>query len=121
MSTFYVCYYYQGKVAQPWDEIAQPRGKVAQPCGEFAQPRSKVAQRWSEVAQPWSKIAQSRAKHAHTEGVDETVMVLQGQAVITAAHMHEQLDAGDTLVFSEHEEHAYETRLMNRFTFNSAI
>lgn len=44
---------------------------------------------------------------AHTEGVEETVMVIKGQAVISAGDMHELLDEGDTLVFSGHQPHEY--------------
>lgn len=50
--------------------------------------------------------AKSRSD-AHTEGVEETVTVIQGQAVITAGDMFEQLVEGDTLVFSGHQEHEY--------------
>ena len=51
--------------------------------------------------------AKSRSE-AHTEGVEETVTVLQGQAVIVAGDMHEQLNEGDTLVFSGHQAHEYQ-------------
>lgn len=51
--------------------------------------------------------AKSRSE-AHTEGVEETITVIQGQVVIAAGDMHEQLDEGDTLVFSGHQEHEYQ-------------
>ncbi|WP_337993623.1 XRE family transcriptional regulator [Lysinibacillus sp. CNPSo 3705] len=44
---------------------------------------------------------------AHTEGVEETVTVIQGQANISAGEMHELLEEGDTLVFSGHQPHEY--------------
>lgn len=44
---------------------------------------------------------------AHTEGVEETVTVIQGQAVISAGDMQELLVEGDTLVFSGHQIHEY--------------
>lgn len=44
---------------------------------------------------------------AHTEGVEETVIVIQGQAVISAGDMHELIKEGDTLVFSGHQPHEY--------------
>ncbi|KOS66704.1 transcriptional regulator [Lysinibacillus contaminans] len=49
----------------------------------------------------WSK------SDAHTEGVEETVTVIQGQALISAGDMHELLVEGDTLVFSGHQDHEY--------------
>lgn len=44
---------------------------------------------------------------AHPEGVEETLTVIQGQAVIHAGGMEELLEEGDTLVFSGHQEHHY--------------
>lgn len=44
---------------------------------------------------------------AHPEGVEETLTVLKGQALIEADGMTESLEEGDTLVFSGHQEHAY--------------
>lgn len=44
---------------------------------------------------------------AHTEGVEETVTVIQGQAIISTGEMHEHLVEGDTLVFSGHQDHEY--------------
>ncbi len=44
---------------------------------------------------------------AHPEGVEETLTVIKGQAVIEAGGMKEQLEEGDTLVFSGHQEHHY--------------
>ena len=45
---------------------------------------------------------------AHTEGVEETVIVIQGQAVIHLGSIKEELVVGDTIVFSGDQEHHYE-------------
>ncbi|OEC02862.1 transcriptional regulator [Lysinibacillus sphaericus] len=51
--------------------------------------------------------ARSRSE-AHTEGVEETVTVIHGQAVISAGVMHETITEGETLVFSGHQAHEYQ-------------
>lgn len=45
---------------------------------------------------------------AHTEGVEETITVIQGQANIESGGMRERLIEGETLVFSGHQTHQYE-------------
>ncbi|MEK4228469.1 helix-turn-helix domain-containing protein [Solibacillus sp. FSL H8-0538] len=45
---------------------------------------------------------------AHTEGVEETITVIEGQAIIEAGEMKELLIQGETLVFSGHQTHQYE-------------
>lgn len=45
---------------------------------------------------------------AHTEGVEETITVIEGQAVIQCGEMKEQLMEGETLVFSANQPHQYE-------------
>ncbi|MEO4054230.1 XRE family transcriptional regulator [Solibacillus sp. CAU 1738] len=44
----------------------------------------------------------------HTDGVEETVTVIQGQAIIQSGSMKETLVAGETLVFSGQQAHQYE-------------
>lgn len=51
----------------------------------------------------------------HTEGVEETVMVIEGQVIIRCGEMMEQLVAGETLVFSANQPHQYEN-LTNHIT-----
>ncbi|GLC87765.1 helix-turn-helix domain-containing protein [Lysinibacillus piscis] len=48
-----------------------------------------------------------RKSEAHTEGVEETITVIQGQAIIATESMLETLEEGDTLVFSGHQPHEY--------------
>lgn len=45
---------------------------------------------------------------AHHEGVEETITVIHGQAVIEMGGMKEKLEVGETIVFSGHQEHRYE-------------
>lgn len=45
---------------------------------------------------------------AHTDGVEETAIVIKGQAIIQSGSMNEKLFVGDTLVFSGQQEHQYE-------------
>lgn len=45
---------------------------------------------------------------AHTEGVEETITVIQGQAMIEMGDMKEILEEGETIVFSGHQQHRYE-------------
>lgn len=44
----------------------------------------------------------------HTEGVEETVTVIEGQAVVQCGNMKECLEEGETLVFSANQPHQYE-------------
>lgn len=45
---------------------------------------------------------------AHPEGVEETITVIKGQAVIQCGDMKEVLNEGETLIFSGHQSHQYE-------------
>lgn len=45
---------------------------------------------------------------AHTEGVEETITVIKGQAIIESGDMKEHLIEGQTLVFTGHNAHSYE-------------
>ena len=45
---------------------------------------------------------------AHTEGVEETVTVIQGQVLIEMGEIKEMLKEGQTIVFSGHQPHRYE-------------
>jgi len=44
----------------------------------------------------------------HTEGVEETVTVIAGQAVVQCGDMRESLTEGETLLFSANQPHQYE-------------
>lgn len=45
---------------------------------------------------------------AHTEGVEETITVIRGQAIIQCGDMKEPLKEGETLIFSANQSHQYE-------------
>lgn len=45
---------------------------------------------------------------AHTDGVEETIIVISGEVIIECCGMKEKLHAGESLIFSANQPHQYE-------------
>ena len=50
----------------------------------------------------------------HTEGVEETITVIEGQVTVEAGEMRELVVEGETIVFSGNQHHLYENAASGR-------
>lgn len=58
---------------------------------------------------------------AHTDGVEETLTVIEGELIVKCGDMEEHLVEGDTLIFSAHKSHKYINPTNNMTVFHLII